>query len=51
MEFLIEFLVEVLGEIIITLIANAIGAFVVTVDGDPKMKRTLKWQSLRTRQH
>ena len=43
MEFLIEFLIEVFGELILTVIANAIGAFVVHVDGDPKLKRTLKY--------
>lgn len=42
MEFLIEFIIEVFGELILTLIANIIGAFVVAVDGDPKLKRTLK---------
>lgn len=43
MEFLIEFIIEVFGELIITLIANAIGSFVVHVDGDPKLKRILKY--------
>ena len=42
MEFLIELIIEVFGELILTLIANAIGAFVVAVDGDQKLKRTLK---------
>ena len=42
MEFLIEALIEIFGELILTLIANAIGAFVIHVDGDPKLKRILK---------
>lgn len=42
MEFLIEFLVEVFGELILTLIAEAVGALVVVIDGDKKLKRTLK---------
>ena len=42
MELLVELLIEIFGELILTLIANAIGAFVVAVDADPKLKRTLK---------
>ena len=43
MEALIEILLEIFSELIITVIANAIGAFVVAVDADPKMKRILKY--------
>ena len=43
MEVLIEFLIEVFGELILTIIAEAIGAFVRTVDKDRKLKRILKY--------
>ena len=42
MEFLVELLIELFGEIIITLIGEGIGAFVLAVDSDSKLKRTLK---------
>ena len=43
MELLIEILIEVFGELILTIIAEAIGAFVITVDKDRKLKRVLKY--------
>ena len=42
MEIIIEMLVEVFLELILTALAEGIGALVVTIDGDKKLKNTLK---------
>lgn len=42
MEIIIELLLEVFLEVILTALAEGIGALVVTIDGDKKLKNTLK---------
>ena len=42
MDFLVELIIEIFAEVIITGIAQAIGALVVVIDGDAKLKATLK---------
>ena len=42
MEVILEIIIEVFGEIILTIIAEAIGAFVNVIDQDKRKKKIIK---------